>query len=106
MSGITVKGFFEGLEPMLNLKPERFSGMNCVYCFIVGDFSYNVSLKDGKAAVTEGRAASPNCTIMLSENDFIDMLNGKLDAQAAFFTGRLKVAGDMGLALKLGAFIK
>ncbi len=42
----------------------------------------------------------------MAENDFLEMLSGKLNSQMAFMTGKLKVAGDMGLALKLGSFLK
>jgi len=105
MPGVTVKEFFEGLEPKLNLKPEILSGMDCIYQFVVGDFAYNVLLKDGKAVVAKGEAPSPSCTVTISEKDFIDMLTGKLNGQMAFLSGRLKVAGDIGMAFKLGSFI-
>lgn len=104
MSDMTVNGFFEGLEPKLNAKPEMFCEMDCLYQFMVGTFAYNILIKDSKATVTEGEASSPNCTVIISEKDFIDILSGKLNGQMAFFTGRLKVAGDIGMALKLGAF--
>ena len=104
MSDMTVNGFFEGLAPKLNAEPEMLGGMDCLYQFNVGTFAYNVLIKDRKAAVAEGEAASPNCTVIISQEDFIDILSGKLNGQKAFFTGRLKVAGDIGMALKLGAF--
>lgn len=102
---MTVKEYFDGLETKLGEKSALLAGMNCVYQFKVGDSSYNVTLKDGKAAVAEGDAAAPNCTLTVAENDFLDMVTGKLNGQMAFLTGKLKVAGDMGLALKLGSFI-
>jgi putative sterol carrier protein len=105
MAETTVKGFFEGLTEKLNAKPEKVAGMNCVYQFRVNDAAWNVKLTDGKAAVAEGEAPSPNCTITMAEPDFLDLLSGKLNGQMAFLTGKLKVAGDMGLALKLGTFI-
>jgi len=105
MSDMTVKGFFEGLEAKLGEKSAMLAGMNCVYQFKVGESSYNVTMQDGKAAVAQGDAASPNCTVTVAENDFLDMVTGKLNGQMAFLTGKLKVAGDMGLALKLGSFI-
>ena len=37
----------------------------------------------------------------MTAGDFVDMMNGKLNGQMAFMTGKLKVAGDMGLAMKL-----
>ena len=106
MSDITVKGFFEKLAPVLNSKPESLTGMNCVFQFMVGNFSYNVLIKEGEAVVSEGAAASPNCTVTMNENDFIDLLTGKLNGQMAFFTGKLKVVGNINLALRLGSLIE
>jgi len=105
MAENTVKGYFEGLSDKLNAKPEKIAGMNCVYQFRVGDSAWNVALADGKVAVAVGDAASPNCTVTMAESDFLDLVSGKLNGQMAFLTGKLKVAGDMGLALKLGSFI-
>jgi putative sterol carrier protein len=101
----TVKGFFEGLPAKLNAKPEKVAGMNCVYQFRVGDAAWNVKLADGKAGVAEGEAPSPSCIVTMAESDFLDLVSGKLNGQMAFLTGKLKVGGDMGLALKLGSFI-
>jgi putative sterol carrier protein len=105
MAEASVKGFFEGLPARLNAKPAMLAGMDCVYQFRVGDSAYHVALKDGKAAVAPGEAPSPNCTVTMAEGDFLDMVSGKLNGQMAFLTGKLKVAGDMGLALKLGSFL-
>ncbi len=106
MADTSVKGFFESLQARLNQDPSRLAGMNCVYQFRIGDGAYSVAMKDGKAAVAAGEAASPNCSVTMGEGDFLDMLSGRLNPQMAFMTGKLKVAGDMGLALKLGSFIK
>ena len=105
MSDITVKGFFESLAPALNAKPEALSGMDCVFQFMVGNYAYNVLIKEGKAATAEGAALAPDCTVTIAESDFIDLLSGKLNGQMAFLTGKLKVAGNINLALRLGSFI-
>jgi putative sterol carrier protein len=105
MAEITVKGYFEKLADKLNATPEKLTGMNCVYQFRVADAAWSVKLADGKAGVAEGEAPSPNCTVTMAEPDFLDLVSGKLNGQMAFLTGKLKVAGDMGLALKLGSFI-
>ena len=105
MADTTVKGFFEGLPGKLTAKPEKVAGMNCVYQFRVTDAAWNVKMTDGKVAVAEGEVPAPNCTITMEEPDFLDLVSGKLNGQMAFLTGKLKVAGDMGLALKLGSFI-
>jgi putative sterol carrier protein len=106
MAEMTVKGFFESLETKLNSDPSKLAGMNSVYQFQVGEERYHVAMKDGKASVIAGDAPTPNCTVTMAQGDFLDMLGGKLNSQMAFMTGKLKVAGDMGLALKLGSFLK
>jgi putative sterol carrier protein len=38
----------------------------------------------------------------MAASDFLDMVSGKLNGQMAFMTGKLKVEGDMMLAMQLG----
>ena len=47
--------------------------------------------------------AEPDCTMVISMDDFMAMADGSLDGVSAFMTGRLKVQGDMGIAMKLAA---
>ena len=44
-----------------------------------------------------------DCTMVISIDDFMAMADGSLDGVSAFMTGRLKVQGDMGIAMKLAA---
>ena len=44
-----------------------------------------------------------DCTIQVAKSDFEAMGRGELDPTMAFMTGKLKIDGDMGLAMKLGA---
>lgn len=106
MAETTVKGFFDSLEGKLAKDPSRLAGMNCVFQFKVGGEGYHVDVADGKPVVAQGDAASPDCVVTVAENDFLDLLTGKLNGQMAFMMGKLKVAGDMGLALKLASFLK
>jgi putative sterol carrier protein len=62
---------------------------------------YHFTVANEKIDVQLGKHASPNITITMKEGDYLDMINGKLNGQMAFMTGKLKIAGDMGLALKL-----
>lgn len=38
-------------------------------------------------------------------DDFIEIANGKQNAQMAFMMGKLKVDGDMSVALQLGSIL-
>lgn len=106
MAETTVTGFFDSLQEKLAKNAGKLAGLNCVYQFRVGDASYNVAFTDGNAVVTKGEASAPNCTVAMADNDFLDLLSGKLNGQMAFMTGKLKIAGDFGLALKLESLLK
>jgi putative sterol carrier protein len=57
-------------------------------------------------AVVDGAGKKADCTVSLSPADFERLKRGEMDATTAFMQGRLRVAGDMGLALKLGPLLQ
>lgn len=89
--------------------PSRFNkeaakGLKAVYQFDLsgdGGGKWSVAIDNDKCAVSEGAAASPNITISMTAQDYLDMLSGKLNGQVAFMSGKLRISGDMGLALRM-----
>ncbi|MCL4468605.1 MAG: SCP2 sterol-binding domain-containing protein [Deltaproteobacteria bacterium] len=48
----------------------------------------------------------PASTIKMKASEYSAMLDGKINPVMAFMSGKMKISGDMGLALKLQMFIK
>ena len=97
-----VKEFFEAIPGKVN--PDKIQGMNSTYQFnITGDNGgdFWVKVADGAAEVGEGTADSSNITLTISDENFEALVTGKLNGQTAFLTGKLKIQGDMTLAMKL-----
>ena len=104
---------FKGLLDSLTKKieaadPAKMKGVSAVYQFdLSGDNGgvFHAVVDDGKATVVEGAHDSPNITISMTADDFDAMLDGKLNATSAFMAGKLKVKGDMSLAMKLQSLL-
>ncbi len=106
---MTPKTIFEELLPQrLADNPERVEGILAVYLFdLSGDDGGKWTLTcDGKvASIVEGEEGEAQCTISMETADFVEMISGDLNPQMAFMTGKLRVAGDIGLAIKIQAII-
>ncbi len=95
----TVSEFFEGLESRVD--PSKTEGMNTTYLFEVdGAGTWTVRVADGDVSVGEG-AGEADCTIQTSEETFEKVVAGDLNPTTAYMTGKLKIKGDMGAAMKL-----
>lgn len=95
-----VREFFEGLEARVD--STKTAGMNNSYRFnIDGAGSWAVDVTDGKVSVSEGGGEDADCTISVSEENFTKMVSRELNPTTAYMTGKLKVKGDMGAAMKL-----
>ena len=103
----TVKETFDAMAG--KFRPEKAAGVNATIQYdITGDQggTWNAVIKDGTCMVAPGAAATPSLTLSMSSQDWLDMVGGKLSGQMAFMSGKLKLKGDMGLAMKIGGLFQ
>ena len=82
--------------------------VNGTYKFVLSGAdggTWFVDLTQSPGAVRE-EDVDAQCTLTAASTDFLAIVNGKLDGKVAFLTGKLKVAGDVGLAMKLPALLR
>ena len=100
----TVKDTFDQMPS--RFRADRAGGTNATVQYDIsgeGGGTWHAVIKDGACAVNAGPATTPNLTLQVGAQDWIDMSTGKQNPQMLFMSGKLKLKGDMGLAMKLGS---
>ena len=64
------------------------------------------TIKDGKVDVSRGTHHSPKMTLTADSADYVKIFTGELDGMQAFMQGKIKLAGDLNLAMKLMQMFK
>jgi putative sterol carrier protein len=96
---VAAKEFFDGLEAKAD--PAKLAGMTNSYVFdIEGEGEWLVKVADGALSVSEG-GGDADATISTSSETFEKIVAGEQNATTAYMTGKLKIKGDMGAAMKL-----
>jgi putative sterol carrier protein len=96
---VTAREFFESLDSRVD--ESKTAGMSNSFLFeIEGSGSWKVDVRDGKVSVTEG-GDNADVVIATSEQTFEKIVSGEQNPTSAYMTGKLKVRGDMGAAMKL-----
>ena len=106
---MTTREIFDKMQKRMDANPEKLAGIKAVYQFNITGAdpgAYRVTVSDKKAVVAEGTFSSPDITIIMASNDFVNLVEGKLGSVMAFTTGKLKLKGDMMLAMKLESLLK
>ena len=93
---------FIAIRDHVERNPELVGKVGASYLFKITspDSAWVVDLKSVKGSVTEGSGAA-DCTLEISEADFIDMTTGKSDPMKLFTTGKLKISGNVMASQKL-----
>ncbi len=87
-----------------SFNPEVAGNLKATYSFDISGSNggqWTLEIQDGKCELKEGLCSSPSVAISISDKDWLELQSGKLNSQMAFMMGKLRVAGDMGLAMKL-----
>ncbi len=103
----TVKETFDLMAG--RFRADKAAGTSAVIQYDVsgdGGGTWHAVIKDGTCTVNAGAATGPNLTLQISTQDWLDMLSGKQSGQMLFMSGKLKVKGNMGLAMKLGSMFQ
>jgi putative sterol carrier protein len=95
----SVQDFFANLPSRADTS--KTAGMTNSYVFdIEGAGTWTVSVDDGTVSVNEG-AGDADATISASQETFERIVAGEQNPTSAYMTGKLKIKGDMGAAMKL-----
>ena len=90
--------------------PEKAQGVNAVIHFKftgaeAGD--WNAKIADGKVAVAKGEPSEKaTMTLTADSSDYVNIFTGELDGMQAFMQGKLKLGGDLNLAMKMMQMFK
>ncbi|MFH0823832.1 MAG: SCP2 sterol-binding domain-containing protein, partial [Pseudomonadota bacterium] len=106
--------FMESVKDILEIMPSRFNasaagGLDVVFQFDISGKEtgqWNLAIKDQACNVNQGTHPAPSVTLSMDSGDFVDLMNGRLSGPAAFFSGKLRVSGDLMLAQRLESLFK
>jgi putative sterol carrier protein len=96
---VPAQDFFDSLESRADAS--KLAGMSNSYLFdIEGEGQWLVDVRDGAVTVTPG-GGEADATITTSGETFEKIVAGEQNPTTAYMTGKLKIKGDMGAAMKL-----
>ena len=92
----TVAEVFDKMSDLFN--PEKSEGVREIYQFhITGkkEETWNVEVREGTCNVASGKHDNPTVTIIVSDENWLDLVNGRTDGQTLLMNGQLKAEGNI-----------
>jgi putative sterol carrier protein len=89
--------------------PDKAKGVEGViqFHFTGGEAGdWYAEIANGGCSVERGTREKPTLAVTVDETDWVSIISGKLNAMSAFAEQRLKLKGDLGLAMKMMGFFK
>lgn len=102
MRAAAIREFFKQLPSKLDA--EAAEDVDVVYQFDLSGAQggqYIVTIREGACQVKEGRHEDPHVILSMAGEDCVKVLNGELSGPAAAMSGRIRISGDIGLAMQL-----
>jgi len=102
MDGLTIETLMT-LLPQLFI-PEQARDVNAAIYFDLpgeGGGDWLVTIREQICNVSEGKAENPDLTLHAKARDILDIFTGRLDPSIALLFGKLRIDGDMRLAMRL-----
>ena len=93
---LTVKGIFDRITE--SFQADKAAGIDVVFQYCIRDLRAAIGMYRFGMALCEaaqGIHSSPTTTILMSDEDFLSMISGKLNAMQAYTSGKLKIQGDL-----------
>jgi len=107
MTDITVEQLIRNHERAF--RPEAAEGVDAVIQYhLTGEEGgdWVITIRDDKCSVAPGVVENPKMSLTADAQDFREVLLGKVNGMQYFMQGKLKLAGDLNLAMKLTSMFK
>ncbi|WP_010094881.1 SCP2 sterol-binding domain-containing protein [Ornithinibacillus scapharcae] len=104
----TMQELWGEIEEKLKANSQPYAEMRGLYEIQIIDeeLTYQLAFKDGGLSITNQSNQQADCILKMKSATFRKFLSGNLNSMSAFMTGKLKVDGNIGLALKLESVLK
>jgi len=104
---ITAQEIFDAMSN--RFLPEQAGDLNATILFDLsgeGGGQWLLTVANGQATVTRDAIPNPTMTFSADASDYVAIIGGQLNPMQAFMQGKVKVKGDMSLAIRLMSFFK
>ena len=99
---------FEKVDKKIKENPQEYTELGAVYKFVLDGpegGTWVIDLRKDTIGVRESDEEA-NCTFETQDVHFIELFNGSLPPENAFVTGKVKLSGDVLLAVRFGELLK